>query len=241
MKQKIQDILQFKVGDLHFYFLLISAPILITLYRYFSQSSHFLKLFPSLSQNELGNIISYELQFVGFFILMFVLPMLHILLLWEKPLSEFGFGLGDTRYGVKFLVLSLLFLVVPFAFCGSFDPNVTSEYPLAKALIQHKNQLPVYHLFYTVFYYIAWEFYFRGYLLFGLKERYGVMEAILIQTISSCLIHIDKPFAEIILSIPVGIFLGFVALRSRSFWYVFLVHASLGVLTDIFIIYLHNR
>ncbi|MBK6498902.1 MAG: hypothetical protein IPG00_12365 [Saprospiraceae bacterium] len=138
MKQKIQDILQFKVGDLHFYFLLISAPILITLYRYFSQSSHFLKLFPSLSQNELGNIISYELQFVGFFILMFVLPMLHILLLWEKPLSEFGFGLGDTRYGVKFLVLSLLFLVVPFAFCGSFDPNVTSEYPLAKALIQHK-------------------------------------------------------------------------------------------------------
>lgn len=64
--------------------------------------------------------------------------MLHILLLWEKPLSEFGFGLGDTRYGVKFLVLSLLFLVVPFAFCGSFDPNVTSEYPLAKALIQHK-------------------------------------------------------------------------------------------------------
>ncbi|MBP9056476.1 MAG: hypothetical protein KBF69_08810, partial [Saprospiraceae bacterium] len=66
MKQKIQDILQFKVGDLHFYFLLISAPILITLYRYFSQSSHFLKLFPSLSQNELGNIISYELQFVGF-------------------------------------------------------------------------------------------------------------------------------------------------------------------------------
>lgn len=240
MKSEIERILQYKQEDRHYYLILLSAPVLITLYRYYSMSANFQQYFPSLRQDVAGNIMCYKLQFVGFFILMFLVPMVHIYY-WKKPLSEFGFGLGDMRFGLKFVILSFVFLVLPFAFCGSFDPTVTNEYPLAKAVITHKGFITGYHFFYAIFYYIAWEFYFRGYLLFGLKDRYGATEAIIIQTISSCLAHIDKPFAEIFLSIPVGIFLGFIALRTRSFWYVFLVHAALGVLTDLFIIYYQNQ
>ena len=240
MKKSINDTLQFKTQDIHFYIVLISAPLLITMYRYFSMSTDFQHYFPNLANDFAGSILSYKLQFVGFFVLMLIIPMLHILFWWKKPVTSFGFGLGDINYGLKFVLISILVLVLPFAFCGSYNPSVTLEYPLAKAIIGHRDFVPIYHFFYIVFYYIAWEFYFRGYLLFGLKDRYGAMEAILIQTISSCLIHIDKPFAEIILSIPTGIFLGFIALRTRSIWYVFLTHAALGVMTDLFIIFLQH-
>ncbi|MCB9309659.1 MAG: CPBP family intramembrane metalloprotease [Lewinellaceae bacterium] len=237
MKKSVRDILQFKSEDIHYYIVLLSAPVLITLYRYLSMSENYRNYFPSLNADAEGIVISYKLQFVGFFVLMFILPLLHIAFWWKKPLEAFGFGLGDKRYGFRFLLLSFIFLVLPFAIGGSYDPSVNAEYPMAKPILDHHNFIVFYHLFYVAFYYIAWEFYFRGYILFGLKDRYGAMEAILLQTISSCLIHIDKPFAEILLSIPVAIFLGYIALRTKSFWYVFLVHASLGVITDLLIIY----
>lgn len=240
MNKEVLSILNYKPEDKHHYILLLSAPLLITLYRYFSISEHFMAYFPSLASLPKGEIFACKMQFMGFFILMFLIPVCHVIFGWKKPLESLGFGLGDSKYGIKFIVLTISLLVLPIAWCGSMDASVTSEYPLAKSLIEYKEYVFSYHIFYIIFYYVAWEFYFRGYLLFGLKERYGAMEAILIQTISSCLIHIDKPFSEIFLSIPVGIFLGFIALRCRSFWYVFVVHATLGVLTDLFIIYFQN-
>ncbi len=239
MNQLLQNA-GYKREDIHYYILMLMAPVLLTLYRYISMPADFLLLFPSLSQDISGIVMTYKLQFAGFFVLLFIIPFLHLKYWWKKPLSDFGFGLGDKKFGLKFVIFTLLLLVLPFAFAGSFDANVRLEYPLAKELILHRAFVPGYELCYIVFYYIAWEFFFRGYLLFGLSQRYGMIEAILIQTISSCLVHIDKPFAEIAGSIPVGIFLGYIALRSRSFWYVFLVHAALGVFTDLFIIYFQN-
>ncbi|MBK8349449.1 MAG: CPBP family intramembrane metalloprotease [Saprospiraceae bacterium] len=240
MKREILKTLDYKSHDKHYYILLLSAPVLITLYRYLFMSQDFVQYFPAMSESVGGHILSYKLQFTGFFLLMFVIPMFHVLFWWKKPLVELGFRSGDIKTGLKFMLVMIIVLVIPFAFGGSCDQIVRTEYPMAKELISNHKFIPGYELFYVICYYIAWEFYFRGYLLFGLKDRYGTMEAILIQTISSCLIHIDKPFAEILGSIPVGIILGFVALKTRSFWYVFIVHATLGVLVDLFIIYYQN-
>jgi len=113
------------------------------------------------------------------------------------------------------------------------------EYPLAKTLLADHSHFVFYEIIYVLFYYVAWEFFFRGFLLFGLKDRFGAVNAILIETISSTLIHIDKPEGEIIGAIVVGILFGMIALRSKSFWYVFLIHASIGVLLDYFIIFYH--
>jgi len=128
-------------------------------------------------------------------------------------------------------------LVVPLIFISSKLPDIRMEYPMAKSLLYDTSNLFLYESFYVIFYYIAWEFFFRGFLLFGLREKFGDFNAILIQTISSCLIHIGKPEGEILGSIAVGIIFGIVAIRTNSIWYVFIIHASIGVLTDLFIIY----
>jgi membrane protease YdiL (CAAX protease family) len=115
--------------------------------------------------------------------------------------------------------------------------SIRNEYPLARILLSHHEWFFAYETAYVIFYYVAWEFFFRGFLLFGLKDRFGNMNAVLIQTISSCLVHIGKPESEIIGSLIVGIIFGAIALRTRSFWYVFILHAAIGVLTDYFIIF----
>ena len=53
---------------------------------------------------------------------------------------------------------------------------------------------------------------------------------------ASSLLHIGKPEGEILGAIPIGLLFGWFALRTRSIWYGWAVHASIGVLTDLFIL-----
>ncbi len=226
----------FQKSDVHYYVMLLSAPVLLTLYRYHGYPEYFFSCFPQFVNRPDGDLYARAWQFVVFFVLMFVVPVLYVKLVMKRPLSDFGFGPGDIKWGSKWMI-TIPLLVVPLIYISSKMPDVRSEYPLAKSLLSDQSHLMLYELGYIVFYYIAWEFFFRGFLLFGLKERFGAFNAVLIQTISSCLVHIDKPEGEIIGSILIGVLFGMIALRSRSIWWVFLLHISIGVLTDIFIIY----
>ncbi len=230
--------IEFKKEDVHFYVMLLSAPVLLTLYRYHGYPEFFFNYFPEMNGIASGDVIARYWQFGVFFLLMFILPVIYIRYVMKKPLNGFGWGFGDIKYGLKWLIV-IPIIVVPLIYVASKTPDLRTEYPMARSLLSDQSHLFVYESAYVLFYYVAWEFFFRGFLLFGLKNRFGAMNAILIQTISSCLVHIDKPESEIIGSIVVGILFGMIALRSRSIWYVFAIHASIGVLTDLFIIYFH--
>jgi len=169
---------------------------------------------------------------------MFLVPVLTIKFVFNKNMADFGFSTGDRAYGLKTILISVPLLVIPLIFIASKMSDVRAEYPMAKLILTRHDLIFWYEASYVLFYYIAWEFFFRGFLLFGLKDRFGSMNAVLIQTISSCLIHIGKPEGEILGSIIIGIIFGAIALHTRSIWYVFILHALIGVLTDIFIIYL---
>ncbi len=137
----------------------------------------------------------------------------------------------------KWVTAFLVLYFIGTAFSASSIEPVLGEYPLPRTLLVDQSMLLFYFFIYTFLYYLPWEFFYRGVLLFGLKGKYGVITAILIQTISSCLVHIDKPFVEILGSIPFGIAFGIIAYNSRSIWVVVLLHALLGIMTDIFIIF----
>jgi membrane protease YdiL (CAAX protease family) len=226
--------LKFDKRDIHIYWLLISAPILLTLYRYYGYPEAFFRFFGDSGNSE---IYARFWQFGIFFMLMMVIPLLSTRYFKELDLSAMGLGLGDYKTGLKLVIVAIPFIVLPIIYFAADMPELRSEYPLAKILLQDHSWILTYELSYICFYYIAWEFFFRGFLLFGLLPKFGAMNAVLIQTISSCLIHIGKPEGEIIGSILVGIMFGAIALRTRSIWYVFLIHAAIGIMTDLFIIF----
>ena len=225
--------LDYNKKDIHYNIILLSAPVLLTIYRYHGYPGTF---DPFINFDFPEDQVIRINQFIIFFILTFIIPALYIKLAMKQKLTDFGLGAGDIKTGLVSLILIPL-IVLPSIYFGAKMPELQTEYPLAKSLLHDQSTLLVYELAYLIFYYIAWEFFFRGFILFGLKDKFGAVNAILIQTISSCLVHIDKPEGEIIGSIIAGIILGIIALRTRSIWYVVILHAAIGILTDLFIIY----
>jgi membrane protease YdiL (CAAX protease family) len=211
--KSILNQIEFDKKELSTYIILLSAPVLLTLYWYYGNAESFGVYFPRLKSDQYFNFYSYIWQFFSFFILTFMIPAIFIKIYLKR-------------------------LVVPIIYLASQMPDIRQEYPLSKLLHSH-HELVLWYEFTRIFvYYVAWEFFFRGFLLFGLRKQFGSMNAILIQTISSCLIHLGKPEGEILGSIILGIIFGAIAIRTRSFLYVFILHSTIGVLTDIFILFL---
>ena len=225
--------IDFNRKDFHYYVILLSAPVLLSIYRYHAYPGTFQLDWDFGIQSDTAHII---VHFLMFFLMFFVIPLAYGIFAMKKNMTFFGLGAGNIRRGLKMLILIPL-VILPVVYFASKMPDVRSEYPLARSLLYDQSYLLIYELAYFSFYYIAWEFSFRGFLLFGLKARFGAFNAILIQTISSCLIHIGKPEGEILGSIAVGILFGIIAVKTRSVWYVIILHAARGILTDLFIIY----
>lgn len=217
--------------DIPYYIILISAPILLTLYLYYAQACNFSTYFPIFS----NDFYPHLLQFISFFILIFVAPIIYSKFALHKSLDDLGFSLRNKKIGIKICIFSLP-IVVLIVFFASNILSLQQEYPLSKAVLEQNYLIVWYELIYIIFYYIAWEFYFRGFLLFTLEGKFGSIFAILIQTILSSLIHLGKPDGEMWGAILAGIIFGAIAIYTRSFWYTFFIHATIGVLTDLAII-----
>ena len=82
-------------------------------------------------------------------------------------------------------------------------------------------------------YMFAWEFLFRGYMLFGLEKSIG-KSAIFVQAIPFVLLHIGKPFLETLACIPGGFIFGYVAYRIRSFLPCFIIHFGIYAMMRFF-------
>lgn len=228
--------LDFSVEKKHTYVLLLSAPVLLSLYYYHGAPSKFLEYFPSFINAENAELYGHYWQFLCLFVLAGLVPSLYLRGGMKVPLAQFGLGLGDWKAGLQLVLVLLPMVVVPLIWVAAGRSDIQGEYPMLRSLY-HKPQLFWrYEIAYVLLYYVAWEFFFRGFLLFGLARDIGATNAILIQTISSCLIHLNKPESETLASIATGIILGIIALRTRSIWYAFVLHASVGVLTDFFVL-----
>ena len=79
----------------------------------------------------------------------------------------------------------------------------------------------------------AWEFLFRGYMLFGLEKSIG-KSAIFVQAIPFVLLHLGKPFLETLFCIPGGFILGYVSYKTRSFLPCFIIHFGAYVMMIFF-------
>jgi membrane protease YdiL (CAAX protease family) len=85
----------------------------------------------------------------------------------------------------------------------------------------------------TALYMFAWEFLFRGYMLFGLEKSIG-KNAIFVQAIPFVLLHLGKPFLETLACIPGGFILGYISYRTKSFLPCFIIHFGIYVMMILF-------
>jgi len=155
--------------------------------------------------------------------------------------NRFGFGLGDLRLGLKWTAL-LLAVMLPVVYLATWTPAFQGAYPLAGAgAYQLKppggpahSSWPLFAAYEAAYlaYFVAWEFFFRGWLLQALAPALG-RRAVLVQMIPFALLHLGKPEPEAFGSVVAGLALGALALRTRSFWYGAIIHGGVAVWMDI--------
>lgn len=80
---------------------------------------------------------------------------------------------------------------------------------------------------------IAWEFFFRGFLLFGLGKDF-LHRAVLVSTIPFVIMHFGKPEAETVGALFAGLVLCYLALKSKSIWPGVLLHWLVASTMDLF-------
>jgi len=153
------------------------------------------------------------------------LPLAVILLLMRRNPVDFGLRPGNWRLWCVYVAVTCL-ASCPILFAFSKADSLHTYYSLYDFDIW--SYLPR-----IIVYLTAWEFLFRGYLLFGLKSRFKEA-SILIQMVPFVLLHLGKPELETISTIPMGIYLGYVAYRSNSFLPAVIIHIFINVLFRVF-------
>jgi len=154
-----------------------------------------------------------------------VLPVFTILfILRENPL-DFGLRVGNYKLWGFYVAITVL-TAIPVLYIGSLFSSIGKYYTKPFDYYSFFTQM-VPLLFF-------WEYILRGFLLFGLKERFKEA-SILIQMVPFVLLHIGKPEIEILMCIPMGLWFGYMAYRGKSFWPAFITHSFINFALKYFV------
>jgi uncharacterized protein len=167
------------------------------------------------------------------FMLLGVVPAAIVCGVLGERLADYGVRPGNVTHGLV-LVLLAVPVILAIAFSVASAPEFRAVYPLNRhagvsgaAFVTHVLSLGLF--------YVGWEFHFRGFLQHGLRPWMGADNALLVQVMASCLAHLGRPDAELLASIPAGLFWGIQAYRTRSLAAGILQHWLLGASLDYFI------
>lgn len=166
------------------------------------------------------------------FFFYFVVPACVIKLVFRQDLSAYGFKLKGALKNWQ-LYLAMFIFMIPVVIICSGSPNFQSHYPfyrLAYGEAWYPN-LAIWELFYLL-QFIGLEFFFRGFMVHGLKERFGV-HAIFVMVIPYCMIHFGKPFPECLASIFAGLLLGYLSFKNNSVILGIAIHYGVALSMDI--------
>jgi membrane protease YdiL (CAAX protease family) len=221
-----------------------------------------------------GDLPGYWARFALSFLLLGLAPAIAALFFRERP-ADLG-----INFRAPILREPWFWLLVPAAVAigalGAIDPSLFSFYPYSHDLVGRVREFGMgpflgHFAAYFFLYYVPWEFFFRGFLLFpfalaaerafaaelsGLKPeiassdgrvdsrassraeaRAAVLAAlVLFQTIPSTMIHFGHPLSELAGAVAAGLILGALAWKTRSIIPGLVLHASLGLGTDLFIV-----
>ena len=210
----------------------LSVAVLQTISWYFTSRNFFrINIFPHYQNNSDVYLYEYLYWFTTDFITLFILAILIIKFVIKEDLKDYGLQAGDYKAG---LIISAIFLGVMLVIIWfvSATPDFATKYPHLQST---KNSWRDFYIYESgmLLYMIGWEFIWRGFMLFGLKEKFGYY-SVLIQMIPFVILHNGKPIAETFGAIAGGIALGMLAFRTNSIYYC--VFSHMGVMFSIDVI-----
>ena len=211
--------------------ILLSSALLVTIHSYFGSIGFAVK------NTEISNVINpVTYMFLTAFLLFGLLPVLTIKVGFKETLDSYGVRIGDWKFGLKFTIILFPIILFLLLLPSAYTPGMRSFYPFDRSISSLSVEWLQMEFWRGILYYSAWEFFFRGFMLFGLRKYVGDWMAICIQVIPQCLWHIGMPTGEIFSSVAGGLLFGYLALRTGSVIWPFLLHYLIGIGLDFLIL-----
>ena len=158
-----------------------------------------------------------------------LLPWLFIALVLKESFSRFGWRWNNTHRhwrGYLFLVVPIMVMV----YFASQRSDFIRHYPFYSLTRRSIFDLVTWEICYLI-QFVCLEFFFRGFILQALRPAIGA-NAIWLMVPPYLMVHFSKPWLEASGAIFFGLFLGILALRSRSIWGGFFVHCGVALSMD---------
>lgn len=167
----------------------------------------------------------------------FLVPVFLSKLLFKEALRNHGLKVtGLLRHVWIYAVALVIVLIAVWIVSG--QESFVSKYPflpLPKDSVSGSGEWWIYFGVWEIVYFLqfcAVEYFFRGFLLFEMEKKFG-FHAVFLAMIPYCMIHFEKPFLEALGSIVAGIFLGMLALRTRSIFFGMVLHCLVAASMDV--------
>lgn len=157
-------------------------------------------------------------------------PLVPMFLFRNKP-RDYGLTMGNLKVWPRdilfFFLAMLVILLVSFKFS-----RLKVTYPIYHKAKYGLDHFMIYQAV-QLFHMLGWEFFFRGFMLFGLSKKIDPKLSILIQTIPFALMHYRKPQLEAYGSVFAGVFQGMIGVRAGSFLPCALLHWLVALAADV--------
>jgi len=212
------------------YHIVVDCFYNLGLYHYSSS----LKRFVNEGNNaQLHSLIYWALITIFFYI---IPPIILIKFIFKEKLNSYGLGFQNAFSEYKIYLIMLL-VMIPLVLFFSRTTSFQQRYPFY-SLRKGESIYPNLLLWECVYFiqFFALEFFFRGFLLHGMKSQLGYY-SVFAMTIPYCMIHFTKPLPETLAAIIAGIVLGTLSLKSNSIWLGVFIHCTVALSMDICSIY----
>lgn len=208
---------------------MLTCAVVLTLQEYVGGSDRYAKYFPYDGSKywELKGFIWWSGWRVGGYVL---IPMLVILAMPGERLRDYNLSFKNfPRHFLLYLAMFVVFL--PVVFMASNTASFRHTYPFYRMANRSHFDLWTWEALYAA-QFISLEFFFRGFLLQGLRRVMGA-NAIFVMIVPYCMIHYGKPMPETFGAIFAGLLLGTLAMRTRSIWGGVLIHIGVATTMDV--------
>jgi membrane protease YdiL (CAAX protease family) len=168
---------------------------------------------------------------VGRLISYVIVPVLCIKLVIGDSLIDYGLRVRGML-GSLWIYLTMAAIMIPPVLMLSTTESFQETYPFY-VLAADEPLWPKFliaELCYAAQFF-ALEFFFRGFMVHGLRRRFGVY-SVLVMMVPYCMIHFQKPLPEACGSIGAGIILGLLSLKGRSIWWGAALHVLVALTMD---------
>jgi len=158
-----------------------------------------------------------------------IIPMLTIKLVLKQSLKDYGWQWGDVhKHWLGYVLLATP--IIGFAIIASFGEDFSRHYPFYKNASRSWTDFILWELIYII-QFIGVEFFFRGFLVNGLRIQFGSL-SVAVMCLPYLMLHFPKLWPESMGAILFGFFLGILAVRSRSIWGGVGVHVTIAMTMD---------